>query len=255
MTYQAILSSSFLKAVFSGFQEITVHANPNQSWTGCYLYGKNTYMEFFSIDQLDNLNSLSLGHSAIAFSVDRVSDLDILYKKYQTNFLEKTKLQTYPRTFDNNQSIPWFSKLEVIHPPPFRWSNWIMSYHAEYLQYRDNLILSNDMGVSRLQYNKPNYENKLLKDIKEITIKFNHLEGERFLKEISLLNFEVCQSQNQYKFITSDQMKITIHLVDSSLSKLINIVFSLNQKIDMHSEIIGNSELKIIGDTAHWNFD
>lgn len=253
--YQAIISSTFLKDIFSGFREITVHSSHHQSWTGCYLYGKNTYIEFFSIDQLKNIQSLGLGHTAFAFSTDKISELKTLHEAYLDAFPQKTKLQSYPRLDEHNNSVPWFTKLEVLHQDPqsLKLSSWVMAYHPEYLQYRDHLSLSDNEGVTRELYNKVNYENKLLRDIKEIFIILDEKSTDQLLKEMNLFNFKITQSNNTYECITTDLIKIHIHVSNIEQPKLAKIIFSLNQSHHATREIIGSSILIIKENIAIWD--
>ena len=46
-TYKYIAESDFIKNEFAHFEERTTVVENNESYSGAYIYGKNTYFEFF----------------------------------------------------------------------------------------------------------------------------------------------------------------------------------------------------------------
>src|SRR5262245_32751029 len=66
-TYKDIENSEFLKNEFAVFEKRTT-VRTDQTYTGIYYYGTNTYFEFFDVNQKEGSK---VGDSAIAFGTDQ----------------------------------------------------------------------------------------------------------------------------------------------------------------------------------------
>lgn len=242
-TYSAITENEFLENHFSGTKIITTDAGQNRIWTGCYLYGESTYIEFFSEGSLNNLHNLGLGGTGIAFSVDTLSEIKKLHLLFKNTFSEKIIFQTIPRKMEN-QEIPWFERLLVDYDSSSNrpdLSTWIMTYYPTYLHFRDKLNTIPD-AVSRKAYNKINYQHKLMKNMTSIDFSMNKLEYNRFSAFIKTINYQ------------DNEIHFNLHLAKSNHVKINKITFLLNKSSPKQTFHIGDSVLEINKNSGTWEF-
>lgn len=152
-TYDAIKNSTFLKNEFSNFEERT-NANENTTWTGIYLTGESTYIELFNNKDKKKLQEgeLKIAETGIAFSVDRQEEIEKIIKPFQQLFPGNIRDGLFKRNFDHS-IVPWFYYLEgtnALSMKPYL-STWIMSYHQDYLKYKN--INYSDNSFTRKLYN------------------------------------------------------------------------------------------------------
>lgn len=83
-TYKDVVESDFIKNEFSHFEERTTIVNAGESYSGAYIYGENTYFEFF--DESQSQESMTMGvASAIAFGVEKKEEIKIIQEKLKEN--------------------------------------------------------------------------------------------------------------------------------------------------------------------------
>ena len=106
-TYKAVKESSFLKNEFCHCDKTTVHSD-TWSWTGIYLTGESTYIEFFNQKykkQLQqDLNQCDVG---IAFSTDHEDEFDTVVKIFEDKNPRNINRGLFKRNLNNNM-VPWF---------------------------------------------------------------------------------------------------------------------------------------------------
>ena len=108
-TYKDIVESDFIKNEFAHFEERTTIVNNDESYSGAYVYGDNTYFEFF--DESKSQESSTMGLiSAIAFGVEKKDEIKVIQKKLKDYKNAYLALRT--RELDGNQ-IPWFSNRSI----------------------------------------------------------------------------------------------------------------------------------------------
>lgn len=127
----AIQQSVFMKNDFGAMITKTTKADSGITWTGTYLFGTDSYFEIFD----PNGAGAPLGYAGIAFSVDRVGQLQqldsILSKKY------KTGIELREKQIDDKK-IPWFTSLYIDDSAFYEQSDiywWVMEYKPEYYDY------------------------------------------------------------------------------------------------------------------------
>jgi hypothetical protein len=127
-TYQAITHSVFLCDKFASFRHKTTHAGTTESWTGTYLYGQHTYIEFF--DSQDT-KWAQAGWGGIAFSVDQLGSLHAFHERLRTTFKQEFFDDVRHLTIDG-VSVPWFHFVNIAHGFfPQTVDAWIMAYYPE----------------------------------------------------------------------------------------------------------------------------
>ena len=106
------------------------------SWTGIYLTGENTLIEFFSNkDKKRMREEMNQGDVGIAFSVDHEEEFEKIIKFFKQENPTDIKHALFMRNL-NNTVVPWYYYVEFVNNlsmrPPL--DVWIMAYHNDYLK-------------------------------------------------------------------------------------------------------------------------
>ena len=128
-TYRDIEKSDFIKKEFGVFEQRTTNTSSGASWTGTYLYGLNTYIEFFEAD-----DSSDIGITGIGFGTEKSGELHAFYEQNKKDTIVSVSSPYLVTRKYNGKDVNWFYKM------PFRLETktpktrlWIMEYHPEFL--------------------------------------------------------------------------------------------------------------------------
>jgi hypothetical protein len=124
-TFDAIAGSSFLRESFAVFEErATVRADI--SYSGLYLYGKNTYFEFLP----PGAGGLAEGSTGIALGLETAGASDVLARAFEARDV-LAQLVPITRQLEAVQ-VPWFRMLG-IEMPPSPLNLFVMEYDPRFL--------------------------------------------------------------------------------------------------------------------------
>ncbi len=124
-TYDALVHSSFLRETFAVSEERTT-TRADVSYSGFYLYGRNTYVEFLP----EGAAELAVDSSGLAFGVDAGGELDAFARRLAE---QKIATQGGPRTRElEGKPVPWFQILG-LEVPGAALSVFAMEYDARFL--------------------------------------------------------------------------------------------------------------------------
>jgi hypothetical protein len=256
--YQAIMDSSFLKDVYGSY-EMRTTVRTDRTYTGQYLYGTNTYMEFFNA--ADMQNDPTKARNAIAFGVDGTglgAGPGLTYTAVTRN---------YKIAQDKEIQIPWFQMWVVANgtlPKSGVLATWLMEYLPEFLlTWHPELGTPN--GVTRgavltrykAQISKTNgrdQSSRLFDDLQEIHAEFTQDEIDLFAKWAKSLGCGVGVRDGQ-TVVQADAQ--TIYLQAGPLNKIRSAKVSLSKAAAAQTLRFGNKTfLKLNGDgTATWYFE
>lgn len=121
-TYKTISSSTFLRGYFSSHVIDTITAT-DDAWTGTYLSGEHTYIEFFSSNAPQDSMS-----SGIAFSVDQSGAVEKL-----ANSLSQVWGEQVQSKLQSGTNMPWYYTVGIDTSGIF--SSWVMEYHPEFTEF------------------------------------------------------------------------------------------------------------------------
>jgi hypothetical protein len=126
-TYKAIEADRFWRAQFAPNERRTT-VRTDETYTGLYFYGVNTYFEVF--DVADSPRPV-IGDCGIAFGVEASGNIETLKQALGAE-LETTSLPI-TRLYEGVQ-VPWFY-MATLKSLPYEspTSTWLMEYHAEFL--------------------------------------------------------------------------------------------------------------------------
>ena len=144
-TYRNIENSEFLKNEFATYEHRTT-VRSNDSYTGIYFYGTETYIEFFDADA-DTADQV--GDCGLGLGTDYASSLITLRALLSDNYNLIT--DTVSRQLDS-QLVPWFSYIAFEYPfieNKFVIDIWIMEYLPEFLEKWHPQKNDTGLGIKR----------------------------------------------------------------------------------------------------------
>jgi hypothetical protein len=260
-TAAAIVASSLLKE-FAALNVLTTTANGGETWTGRYLRGRETYVEFFGPGEIlrGDGSPISAGASGIAIGGDVAGLTDKLQVALDARSSNSTRFMRTRRIRDRD--VDWFEVITPYadadeEPDLYIWS---MEYQATYFETAgpDGRPYAGDSGdISRLRYLSPFYDGKLLMhDIvgAEFAVAREDFDKARPLLEAG--GFAVAMSQVA-AVAESGGVRLEFRFVEPDRIGLRRIDFALREATpEVRTEIIGTSTLTLgPGSIATWLFD
>lgn len=144
-TYKDIERSPFLRRKFAATERRTT-VRQDMSYTGLYVYGANTYFEFFDVSDKP---SSRVGDSGIAFGVDQAGGLQAVGREQATKI--SVGREPVTRQYEGKQ-VPWFyAGGQKDSPPGSGFTVWLMEYHPRFLAEWNPRPDGQNRGVSRKQ--------------------------------------------------------------------------------------------------------
>jgi len=261
-TYKDIVESDFIKNDFAHFEERITIVNNDESYTGAYIYGDNTYFEFF--DESNSQGFMPPGlTSGMAFGVEKKDEINIIQKKLKAYKNAIIALRT--RELDGIQ-IPWFTMSAVFYgntAPDIM--TWVMEYHEDFLKKWHPDLDPSSPGIARnhilkryaAKIAKPDLpKDKIFKDVMEVNLSLNPKDIEVLKGELSVFAYTFSKEGNK-EICTGPDVKIIIDSIDSGVGKITGIKMSTHHTRNKEvSFSFGNNSLLIIhaDNTATWKF-
>ncbi len=259
-TYEEIKNSNFLKSEFCHCQEKT-HANTEKSmnWTGFYMTGENTYIEFFNSKDKKHLQEMKCGTIGIGFSVDQVKEIEQITKILKQKFANNVNHELFKKTIDEFL-IPWFYYTTLTNNSSMmpQVDAWIMAYHKDYFKTQ-NIELFDENSISRQEYNKkrnavPFDKSKLFKDIEEITLSLNDETKVKFIEQQTALGY-ICQEAKDCTICRGPGITFKLEQSKNQTCKILKLQMHLNHKVNNFQVYkLGNSTIELENETALWTF-
>jgi len=254
-TYSSICNSDFLKDNFANSITKTVTVDSTSSWTGTYVWGENTYIEFFDIGEDENK-----GYSGIAFGVESENGIDSLYQRLAD--LGITNAGTFLRYRQvEDTAIPWFNMLGFSNEDTtvaFIVNTWAMEYKYEYMKHKYPDTNPDSLDITRRCYNQKEYRSELLlKDIIEIELALDEPDHNKLLEELKNYGYQIEQN-GKLTIGNGPDIKIILRAKFENKSGICRIKFSLTDKEYEQQTVQFSDKSKLILNadrTAEWHFD
>lgn len=230
-TYKDIVESDFIKNEFAHFEERTTVVENNESYSGAYIYGKNTYFEFFDKSESEDFMPPGLT-SGMAFGVEKKDELKIIQQKLKDY---KNGIYALRSRELNGVQIPWFYMTAVFYgntAPDIM--TWVMEYHEDFLKKWHPDLAPSSPGIMRkdilaryaAKIAKPDQpKDKILNDVIEVNLRLNHKDLEVLKGELAVLDYAFSQDGSKEIF-TGPDVKISIDIIDSGKGKITGIRMS-----------------------------
>lgn len=248
-TYSHLFDSSFLSQKLGNIEE-TSTTTANDSWSGKYLFGKNSYFEFFSTK---GYKGATLGDCGLGFMTIKSNEIWEIKKSWRENSNDSIETDTTHRML-NGMPKPWYYSLSLSNNDSLQhFSTWLMENTPEELSTVGFSAEEIKSGINWQTYiakrNKTEFT-KSFNQIKSVTLLINKKEYE-YLKK-SLLGFGLQQKGNnffnaQIKIICTIDERFSVRLktVETELIKL----FSKS-----NIKISDNLIVHVNGNKAIWEF-
>lgn len=168
-TADAIEHSDYLR-VFANFEVRTATGADGQTWTGRYLYGRETYLELFGVGDLPGRDG-ALGSAGMGISIERAGDLATVVERLRDQGIADPVEFRQTRDFGDGVPVPWFDAIFTTDQYDF-FGTWAMAYLPEYFaDPRSNTEPAGFPGdVGRERYLSDDYRDHLMRDVTSIRL-------------------------------------------------------------------------------------
>lgn len=258
-TAEAIRTSEFLHR-FANFEVRSVSASQG-TWTGRYVSGRQTYVEFVAPDDsLIDGKPTPVGAWGLALSGDRPGHVHALKTRLEASGY-KASIDAMTRTF-GARVVPWFKSLSAISKYGDSAgerdivSVWAMEYASSYFDQPEAQKEPAEGPldrISRERYQSDLYADRMMRDITAVQFAVTPRDFARIEPLLKAAGFRIRRSKSR---IEADGEQADVRFTMSpERSGLREISFLLNRPVPYHTEVIGNSTLIVgPGATAVWTF-
>lgn len=224
------------------------------TWTGRYLLGKETYLEFFGPGDAPDA---VVGDTGLAVSADDDGDLAIAADNLRDLVADPVEFTQVTDLGDGNL-IPWFDAAYTTSTYDTFFS-WAMEYRDEFL---DDPRLSfpppaYEGDVSRDRYNRDRYLDHQLRDVIGIQIATTAADIEKMVPLWRAAGITIRVLKDGGVLAFDGMTTIRLLPVPAEEAGVRHIILALNEAAEEpHTETIGNSTLHVgPGAYALWTFD
>lgn len=261
LTAQAIRDSEYLRR-FANL-EVRTTTGTRATWTGRYLYGRETYVEFFGPEDFSiGDRPAPIGASGIALSGDRAGANRMLKARLEAAGLDSV-VEMETRNF-GGQIVPWFEALTAVSQHGDSGALdalvtlWAMEYQPSYFelpQAGKEPAEGSDDAISRERYQSDLYAERMMRDVTYVHLAVTRRDYLRMAPLLEAAGFRLSGSNDDF-LADGDQNDIRFSLVELPSIGLRELRFSLNGPVERHVERIGRSTLTVgPGAAAVWTFD
>jgi hypothetical protein len=254
-TYKAIEEDGFLRKRFAP-NETRTTVRADQTYTGLYFYGTNTYFEFFDVS---NSPRPRVGDSGIAFGVDRPGALKVLQERLGPSL--EILPEPITRLYQARQ-VPWFFMATSKNIPyESGMSTWIMEYHPEFLAKWNPRSRTRNRGVSRREILK-RYAEVLkpvkdagLKDVVGLTVATDERTRENFIQLCRQFGYRTKKEKDEAVALHGPDFVLRLVPEAAGVRGVREIRLNLRRPSSRAKEWhFGRSMLKFKGRAAVWTF-
>lgn len=255
--FRSVRNSTFLRSAFSAFEERTT-SSQNQTWSGLYYYGRNTYFEFLPVGSLD---AQKQGDCSIAFGVDGIGESDAIARRLESEFETPVEPSIVYRGDDK---IPWFRLLLPRRSVAVPWfETWVMEYHQDFLPRWNPKLPPAATSISReailtrykavavgTEFKQPH----LFEDIESITIALPPEDRLKFNSWLKALGFSSASVGERTDF-TGPDIKVTVVAATADRRGILEAGLKLSQPLQQTFQF--GDQCKLLptqGSRATWRF-
>jgi hypothetical protein len=261
-TYKDIVGSDFVKNDFAHFEQRTTFVGEGESYSGAYIYGENTYFEFF--DEAKSRDFMPAGlTSGIAFGVEKKDQIKIIQTKLKDH---KNAYIALRNRESEGLKIPWFFMCAVFYGESASdIMTWVMEYHEDFLKKWHPDLDSSTSGIRRndilkryaAKITKPDPpKHKILKDVIQINLDLNKKDLEILRGELAVFDYAISQGENNYVFSGPD-VRINVTSIESGKGKITGIKMSCHPNPYREKTFRFGKKARLVlhtGNTATWIF-
>jgi hypothetical protein len=248
-TADAVEHSAYLRQ-FANF-EVRTTTGSGVTWTGRYLYGRETYFELFGVGDLPDTE---FGSAGMGISTEREGDLATVIQRLRGQGVTPLEFQQ-TRDFGDGKPVPWYDA--VLATDQFDlFGTWAMAWRPEYFaDPRGKTEPPSFPGdISRERYLNDGYADHLMRDVTSIRIAVTERALAGTLPLLRAGGF-VVQSVPGGVIVVRGGTTIRFDVVPRAQAGLKQVEFALNRPVPRHEEQLGRSTLVVgPGARAVWTF-
>jgi hypothetical protein len=230
-TYQAVRDSDFLKNYFSAFETRTTGTEHSivPAYTGAYLYGKRTYLEFIVSGSVPS-QPTRIGELSLAMWVDDVQSLPAITESLVAHTHAAAAGGTRTLTV-NGREIRWFEDRYPLFPEgnELTADAWVLGIYPNYLWERYGNLRPDQDGTTRekaLQFS--NQPERMLKDVTGFTLTLNPQDIERLVEEFEAFGYKI-RSEAGRQIVHGPEIEFILIPAAGKQPRSIAIELALNQ--------------------------
>jgi hypothetical protein len=244
--YAALLHSSFLENEFSSFEERTVQRDGGTwSYTGIYLVGQHTYLEFFQAGADPHFGPTVPEQIAFNMWIDDRGRLPVFRDRLAT----ETSASLVIDTTRNGQNLPAYDSVtsqggrSSDFGPGMRVEAYVKAY------YPDGLTREKQLAGRFLP-------NKLLRDVTGFALTVDREERTRLAQEFRAYGYEI-RADGEKQIAAGPDVTFTLLPAEANAPRTLRIDLSLNRPsaAEQVYRLDEAGELRIQGGAAIWTLD
>jgi hypothetical protein len=218
-------------------------------WTGFYVQGRQTYMEFFGVQNLPE--GMRLGDTGLGLTVEQAGGVSAVAARLRTAFGERIEITATPRTTLTG-TIPWFTSTQIKSDAPESMETWFMENDPGYLAaMHPGATIENPFSREQsLSWSfLPDHE---LDNITGITAALKPAEIAQLATELRVIGWPV-RVQNKGFVAAGPDLKLVV-LPAGARAGIQQVDLHLRRSVAKQTIALGNIQLLLDGDTGHLVF-
>ena len=246
-TYDALMQTSDVAALAAVEQKSVVAES--SSWTGFYIRGRQTYIEFFN--SANAPTGLRLDDSGLALTVEESGGVARVAARWRPAFGEKVEVGDTTRSTLSGP-IPWFTAVAVHASAPSALETWVMEFDPNYLakMHAGSTIAH---PLTRQQYLSWDYlPTRPLEEVVGATVALNASENEQLATELELIGWHV--DRNAGGFMATGPDFNLVATVATGRAGIREIKLRLHRAVAKRELRLGSARLILEGRAARFAF-
>jgi Family of unknown function (DUF5829) len=246
-TYDAMLKSPEIAAL-AAVEEKHVTAG-GESWTGFYVTGRQTYMEFFTAGALQE--GMRVGDCGLALTVEESGGVAEIADRLRTRFGDKVEVDTTPAKTDTGM-VPWFQSADLKANGPQVLSTWFMEIDPGFLA-AIHPGAAIEHPLSRQQYMSWKFlPDHPLDDVVALTLRLTKADRSQLAAELELAGWKVAMAKLGF-LATGPDIKVTVAPA-TGREGIQLIEMRLRKSVPKQDIVLGTAKLHLEHSVGHLIF-
>jgi hypothetical protein len=246
-SYDRLRSSPQVAALAAGGENNVVAGS--RKWSGFYLFGHHTYMEFFGAQALPA--DMRPGDTGLGLTVEEAGGVTAIAARLRTVYGDRVEVNTTPSTTATGD-IPWFTSTDIKSAGPEVMSTWFMETDPGFLaaKHPGEPI---EHPLSREEYMKWRFHpDHPLDDVVGLTAALNPSDTTQLATELELVGWSVHRGRRGFVAIGPD-VKLTV-VPAGSRSGIQEVELRLHKSVPRQQIAVGSAKLLLEGTTGRFIF-
>lgn len=246
-TYVAMRKSPEIAAL-AAVEEKHVTAG-SESWTGFYVTGRQTYMEFFAAAALQK--DMRVGDCGLALTVEESGGVAEVADRLRTRFGDKVEVDTTPANTDIGM-VPWFQSADLKTDGPQVLSTWFMEIDPGFLA-AIHPGATIEHPLSRQQYLSWTFlPDHPLDDVVALTLRLNTADRSQLAAELELAGWKVSTAKSGFVAIGPD-IRVTAGPARGH-EGIQKVEIRLRKSVPKQEILLGTAKLRLEGTAGEMMF-